>query len=274
MSDGSIETEQRVPRSRVRSIGAAVCLAVAIGFSVAAFAVNASATSPLRAKAQCRINFQASSLHLQIGQDLVLTWVAVGADKLTASWTSGYIPFAGAVTTTMNRAGSFSYQVTGTSNGQYCGGAGVEVNFAGDTPSHAAKTTAPPPSTPSSTANGGGNAGSTGTTNGGSTNGSNNGGTTNGGTTNGGSNNGGTANGDANGGAAANGNANGGGAVGAKHAGKPGAANYPAQSPTGGSGVPWYQQPLNLSGIAALAMLCSLILWKREQVRAPFVHRH
>jgi hypothetical protein len=263
MSDGSTETDQRVPRSRVRSIGAAVCLAVAIGFSVAAFAVNASATSPLRAKAQCRINFQASSLHLQVGQDLVLTWVAVGADKLTASWTSGYIPFAGAVTTTMNRSGSFSYQVTGTSNGQYCGGAGVEVNFAGDTPSHAAKTTAPPPSTPSSSANAGGNAGSTGTTNGGSGNGSNNGG----------SNNGGTANGNVNG-AAVNGNANGGAAVGAIHAGKPGAANYPAQSPTGGSGVPWYQQPLNLSGIAALAMLCSLILWKREQVRAPFVHRH
>jgi hypothetical protein len=261
MSDRSTETEQRAPRSRVRAIGAAVCLAVAIGFSVAAFAVNASATSPVRAKAQCRINFQASSLHLKIGQDLVLTWAAIGADKLTASWASGYIPFAGAVTTTMNRSGTFSYQVTGTSNGQYCGGAGVEVNFTGEAPSQAAKTTAAPASTPSSTANGSGNAGS----------GNGNAGSGNGTAATGGSNNGNTNNGNTNNGNNAAG-ANAG--VGANHAAKPGAANYPAQSPTGGSGVPWYQQPLNLSAIAALAMLCSLLLWKREQVRAPFVHRH
>jgi hypothetical protein len=267
MSDRSTETEQRAPRSRVRSIGAAVCLAVAIGFGVAAFAVNASATSPIRAKAQCRINFQASSLHLNVGQDLILTWTAIGADKLSASWASGYIPFAGAVTTTMNRSGTFSYQVTGTSNGQYCGGAGVEVSFSGDTPSQAVKTTPAPASTPSSTANGGSN-------NGGSNNGgSNNGGSNNGGSNNGGSNNGGNNNDAAgNGGAAANGGANAG--VAAGHANRRGAANYPAQSPTGGSGVAWFQQPLNLSGIAALAMLCSLLLWKREQVRAPFVHRH
>jgi hypothetical protein len=236
MADRSTETEQRVPRRRVRAISAAVSLAVAVGFSIAAFAVNASATSPVRAKAQCRINFQASSLHLKVGQDLVLTWAAVGADKLTASWTSGYIPFTGAVTTTMNRSGTFAYQVTGTDNGEYCGGAGVEVSFTGDTPSHAAKTTSAPAATPSNT-----------TANGGSTNGNNAAGNANRGANNG---------------------------VGGVNAAKPGAANYPAQSPTGGSGVAWYQQPLNLSAIAALAMLCSLLLWKREQVRAPFVHRH
>jgi hypothetical protein len=246
MSDRSTESEQRAPRSRVRSIGAAVCLAVAVGFGIAAFAVNASATSPVRAKAQCRINFQASSLHLKVGQDLVLTWAAIGADKLSASWTSGYVPFAGAVTTTMNRSGTFSYQVTGTSGGQYCGGAGVEVSFTGESPSHAAKTTAAPAVTPSSTANGGSS------NNGGGTNNSNNGANTNNG----------------------NANANGGANVGAAKANRPGGAKYPAQSPTSGSGVAWFEQPLNLSGIAALAMLCSLLLWKREQVRAPFVHRH
>ena len=129
----------------MRSIAAAVFLAVGIGFSIAAFAVNATASPGQAAKAQCRINFQASSLHLQIGQDLVLTWTSIGADRLTASWASGSVPFAGAVTTTMDRSGTFSYQITGTINGSYCGGAGVEVDFSGDTPSHAATSSATPP---------------------------------------------------------------------------------------------------------------------------------
>ena len=58
--------------------------------SIAAFAVEATASAnvPFQAQAQCRIDFKASSLHLQTGKDLVLTWAAIGADKLTASWTS------------------------------------------------------------------------------------------------------------------------------------------------------------------------------------------
>ena len=125
---------------RARTLLASTLLAVTAGTAVAAFSADASAqTTPAtpKAKVQCRINFQASSLNLHVGQDLVLTWVAVGADKLSASWTSGYVPFAGAVTTTMNRAGTFAYQVTGTNDGQYCGGAGVSVHFASDAASPA-----------------------------------------------------------------------------------------------------------------------------------------
>jgi hypothetical protein len=266
--DAEPSIEDRRPRSRLRSIAAVVFLAVGIGFSIAAFAVNATASPRLAAKAQCRINFAASSLHLRIGQDLVLTWSSVGADKLSASWTSGYIPFAGAVTTTMNRGGTFSYQITGTINGSYCGGAGVEVNFSGDTPSHAATTSsAPNPGNGGHSGNGGtGNGG-----NGSSGNGGNSGtGGGNGGTGNGGngtvvSGNGGT-NGDANG---ANGVAAGNTGRSNRHGGK-----YPAQSPTGGSGVSFMAKPLNLLGVGGAAFLLSLALWKREKIRAPFVHQH
>lgn len=236
---------------RARSLLASSLLATTAGCTIAAATVDASANSPVRAVAQCRINFQASSLNLRIGQDLVLTWVAIGADKLTASWTSGFVPFAGAVTTTMNRAGTFSYQLTGTSRGQYCGGSGLEVAFTGGAPSHASTSTVP-----NSGSNGGG---TTPPVNGSS----NNGGTTNGGGSNGGTNDG--VNGGSNNGGSNNG-------VGA--AARPGSAKFPAQSPTSGSGVPWYQQPLNLLTIAALALICSLALLKREPLRATFVHRH
>jgi hypothetical protein len=280
MSERSTDTGGRFAHGRVRSIAAAVMLAIGIGFSIAAFAVNASATSPLRAKAQCRINFAASSLHLQVGQDLVLTWTAIGADKLSASWTSGYIPFAGAVTTTMNRGGTFSYQITGTIAGQYCGGAGVEVNFSGDSPSQHVTTT--PVSNPTPThhngGNGGnGNGGNGGTGNGGTATGNGGNGTTNGGgngTSNGGENaagNGNGGNGTSNGGnATTNGGGNGVAAGNTNH----GTGNYPAQSPTSGTGVAWLQQPLNLLAIGGLALLLSLALWKRENIRAPFVHQH
>lgn len=221
MSDRSVGTGRRIARGRIRSTAAAVLLAVGVGFSIAAFAVNAAASSPARSMPQCRIAFQASRLHLNVGQDLVLTWSSVGADQLTASWTSGYIPFAGAVTTTMNTAGTFSYEVTGTINGQYCGSAGIEVVFGGDKPSG---TTPPPASTASATS-----AGATGASSASSSS-----------------------------------------AVGAGRAGP----KYPAQSPTGGSGVPWLQRPLNLLAVAGLTLLSSLILWKRREVRAPFVHRH
>jgi hypothetical protein len=270
MSDRATENGGRY--GRMRSVAAAVFLAVGIGFSIAAFAVNASASPTAKDKAQCRINFSASSLHLQVGQDLVLTWSSVGADKLTASWTSGYIPFVGAVTTTMNRAGTFSYEITGTINGAYCGGAGVQVSFAGAAPSHAATSTAANP-TPTHSGSGGGNGGG----NGGSHNGGN-GGTGAGG--NGGGNgagNGGVNAGNGGGNGAGNGagngtvnaNGNGGNGVAAGRANR-----YPAQSPTSGSGVAWIQQPLNLLAIGGLALLLSLALWKRENIRAPFVHQH
>ncbi len=272
MSERSTETGGRFAHGRVRSIAAAVMLAIGIGFSIAAFAVNAAATSPLRAKAQCRINFEASSLHLGVGQDLVLTWTAIGADKLSASWTSGYIPFAGAVTTTMNRAGTFSYQITGTIAGQYCGGAGVEVNFSGDTPSQHATSTPVTRPTPTHTNGGGGNGGNG---NGGSGNGGT--GNGNGGNGNTGSGNGGNGTGNGgtgNGGNGAGGNGgNGGNGVAAGNT-KHGTGKYPAQSPTSGSGVAWLQQPLNLLAIGGLALLLSLALWKRENIRAPFVHQH
>ena len=223
---------------------------------------NASATSPLRAKAQCRINFQASSLHLQVGQDLVLTWTAVGADKLSASWTSGYIPFAGAVTTTMNRPGTFSYQVTGTHRRPVLRRRRVEVNFAGDTPSHASETTVSSRRRPRVSA-------------------AERQAATHGGTA--------TAAGTGTAAATAaperrqrcrNGNGGTGTAAPATavartaSAGNTGSGNYPAQSPTGGSGVAWYPAAAEPVGSADWPLLRSLALWKREHVRAPFVHQH
>ena len=72
-----------------------------------------------------------------------------------------------------------------------------------------------------------------------------------------------------------NGTTNGGGGNGvAAGSTKHGAGKYPAQSPTGGNGVAWLQQPLNLLAIGGLALLLSLALWKRENIRAPFVHQH
>lgn len=169
----------------------------------------------------------------------MLTWTSIGADRLTASWASGSVPFAGAVTTTMDRSGTFSYQITGTINGSYCGGAGVEVDFSGDTPSHAATSSATPP--PSHGGHGGsgnsGNGGNRGSGHGGS------------------------------------GNGGGGNGVAAVHVGKHG-RKYPAQSPTGGSGVSFIEKPLNLLCVGAAAFLLSLALWKREKIRAPFVHQH
>jgi hypothetical protein len=269
--DAPPDTDERRPRSRFRSIASAVFLAVGIGFSIAAFAVNATASPQLAAKAQCRINFSASSLHLRIGQDLVLTWTSLGADKLSASWTSSSIPFAGAVTTTMNRAGTFSYQITGTLNGSYCGGAGVEVNFAGAAPSHeATSSTAPNPAPGGHSGNGGhqGNGGNGG--NGGSGNGGNGTGTGGGGNNGGNGGNGTVVTGNGGAGGGSNGVAAGNtGRTTGRHGGK-----YPAQSPTGGSGVSFMAKPLNLLGVGGLAFLLSLALWKREKIRAPFVHQH
>ena len=52
------------------------------------------------------------------------------------------------------------------------------------------------------------------------------------------------------------------------------AGGYPVQSPTSGTGVPWYQDPLTLLAISAVALMGSLLLWRREQLRAVVVRQH
>lgn len=221
---------------RVRSAVAATLIGVAVGsggLAIASATFAKASGSAHAAVVQCRINFQASSLHLPVGHDLVLTWTAVGADKLTASWTTGFVPFVGAVTTTMNRPGTFSYQVTGTLGGQYCGSAAVKVAFAGAPITH-----------PSTSKPAGGSAGTQATT----------------------------------------GAAVAGGGTGASRAPGRGLAGteavrkahgrYPAQSPTGGSGIPWYRQPLYLVVISIIAAVGSLAMWWRERVRVAIVHAH
>lgn len=49
---------------------------------------------------------------------------------------------------------------------------------------------------------------------------------------------------------------------------------YPAQSPTGGSSLPWYEQPLNLFVLGAVSLFGSLALFNRERIRAALVRRH
>jgi hypothetical protein len=235
---------------RARTLAASSLLAVIGGCSLAGFAVEATASAnvPFQAQVQCRIDFKASSLQLQTGKDLVLTWAAVGAEKLTASWTSAAMPFAGTVTTTMNTPGTFAYQVTGTSGGRYCGSGGIEVHFttaapANNVASHPAVhvvNNQPAKHAAAGThkqAAGNGNAGV------------------------------------ANVGkrAATSRNGHAGSGVDAIAAG---VGKFPTQSPTGGSGVPWYRQPLNLLGIAGASIVASLGLLKREPIRATIVHRH
>jgi hypothetical protein len=201
-------------RGRLRPAVAATLIAVAIvtGVLAIASATFAKASNSARAAAvQCRINFQASSLHLGVGKDLVLTWTAVGADKLTASWTTGYVPF--------------SYQVTGTLNGQYCGSAEVHVAFAGAPITH-------PSSSHAAGHASGVAAGHSGT-----------------------------------GARPAHG-------VAGTEAVRNAHGRYPAQSPTGGSGIPWYREPIDLVVISMVAAVGSLALWWRERVRAAIVHAH
>jgi hypothetical protein len=222
--------EPPIKRGRLRPAVAATLIAVAIvtGVLAIASATFAKASNSARAAAvQCRINFQASSLHLGVGKDLVLTWTAVGADKLTASWTTGYVPFVGAVTTTMNRPGTFSYQVTGTVNGQYCGSAEVHVAFAGAPITHPSSSHA---------------AGAGSST-------------------------------QASGAAAHQGGRPPHGVAGTE-AVRNAHGRYPAQSPTGGSGIPWYREPIDLVVISMVAAVGSLALWWRERVRAAIVHAH
>lgn len=49
---------------------------------------------------------------------------------------------------------------------------------------------------------------------------------------------------------------------------------YPAQSPTGGSSTPWYEQPLDLLVLGLLSLFGSLALFNRDRVRALLVRRH
>jgi len=51
-------------------------------------------------------------------------------------------------------------------------------------------------------------------------------------------------------------------------------ATFPAQSPTGGSSTPWYQQPLNLTVLGMLCLIGSIALFNRERVHALFQRRH
>lgn len=51
-------------------------------------------------------------------------------------------------------------------------------------------------------------------------------------------------------------------------------ATYPAQSPTGGSSTPWYEQPVNLLVLGLLCLVGSVALFNRERVRAVLVRRH
>lgn len=49
---------------------------------------------------------------------------------------------------------------------------------------------------------------------------------------------------------------------------------FPAQSPTGGSATPWYEQPANLLVLGVLCLIGSIALFNRERVRAVFLRRH
>jgi hypothetical protein len=51
-------------------------------------------------------------------------------------------------------------------------------------------------------------------------------------------------------------------------------ATFPAQSPTGGSSTPWYEQPVDLLVLGLLCLAGSGALFNRERVRAFLVRRH
>ena len=94
---------------------------VVAGFVLAtsAGAGPALAQSVVAKLAQCTVNLQASSLSLNTGQDLILTWTSVGAGRLMANWSSTPLPLAGAVTTSKSSAGTYTYHVTGSKGGKY-----------------------------------------------------------------------------------------------------------------------------------------------------------
>jgi hypothetical protein len=51
-------------------------------------------------------------------------------------------------------------------------------------------------------------------------------------------------------------------------------ATFPAQSPTGGSSTPWYEQPVNLVVLGMLCLIGSIALFNRGRVHALFLRRH
>jgi hypothetical protein len=51
-------------------------------------------------------------------------------------------------------------------------------------------------------------------------------------------------------------------------------ATFPAQSPTGGSATPWYEQPANLLILGVLCLIGSIALFNRGRVHALLVQRH
>lgn len=231
----------RFPSARgFRAHTAAALALTAGGAFVASFAAAGSAVAA--DPPHCRIVFEASTQSLSAGDPLKLTWTSSGADKITASWTKSRIPFSGTVTTTQQKPSRVSYQVTGSKDGQYCGGAGVQVVFLASKSSTAA-THPPTPTTPvSSAASAGPSSTSTSST------------PTRSATSTSSS---------------------------ASHSSSaaPSVAptptpTYPAQSPTSGSGLPWYQRPAELVLLGAIALLASVLLWNRDRIRARFTRDH
>lgn len=177
----------------------------------------------------CRIEFSSSDERPAVGQNITLSWSSQGADQLLASWTTADVPAQGRQVTTKKSPGAVSYQVTGLNNGQYCGGASVNVVFvsasqATTSSAPAPTTSAPATSTPAKTSSSASSASRT--------------------------------------------------AAATNAAPTTSDVSYPAQSATGGSGLPWYSDPANLAILGALSLVGSLALFNRDRVRAVVVRRH
>lgn len=122
--------------------------AVTVGTALIGLAGAANA-APQPAAAKCTVDFTSSNDSPAVGQDITLRWITSGADKLLASWTSAAVPFSGTQVTTRSTVGPVSYQVTGLKDGQYCGGAAVNVVF---TAAASSAATSPSPVVTSSAA--------------------------------------------------------------------------------------------------------------------------
>jgi hypothetical protein len=203
------------------------------------------------ARDTCHIDLRASSLELPVGSPLTLTWVATGADHLIASWTTATPPFAGTVTTTRTNPGTYDYQVTGTSNGTFCGGDKVQVTFARRSAPGGSSSASSSPTSASSSHHSGGS-GTTSATSTPRAPSSHSASPTR---------------------SSAAGHGGKGSGKNGRH-GTKGGARYPSQSPTSGAGVPWYRQPGELLTLAVLAFGGALLIGKRDSVRGSLVHSH